>query len=555
MNSNKSPVKVNCSSDDNKPSKGGWNSAIFIIFVEMAERLAYYGLVGNLISYLTNVLKEPIVTAAQNVNIWGGVSFVFPLVGAFIADSYLGRFMTIIFASIIYLSGTVLLTISASSLIPVHSRRLMLYLALYVLSIGEGGHKPCIQTFAADQFDDSSPEERIAKTSFFNWWFLGIVIGALVAAVGVTYVQDNIGWDVGFGIAAVAMAVAFGIFLLGIRRYKKQGPMGSPFTTMAQVVVAAVRKRHVDETRHGRGICYGDTASGDILMEPQSLTHVRTEHLSYLDKAMVIDDTDASSNRRNPWRLCTLNQVEEMKLVFGLIPIWITCLYNSIIGSQVGTFFTKQGSTMNRSIGPHFNIPPASLLAFPNLATIIIIPIYDRFLVPPIRKFTGKPTGITILQRIGIGLFISILNILVAALVEAKRLKVVRDHNLLDDSEAIVPIRVWWLLPQYIICGVADVFGIIGLQHLFYDQMPESMRSIGAAFYLGNFGIGSFVSSGIISIVEKASRGRWLGNNLNSSRLDYYYYLLAGLGVLNLGAYVAAAKRYVYQKASENCNL
>ena len=76
-----------------------------------------------------------------------------------------------------------------------------------------------------------------------------------------------------------AIAISFAIFLIGIKKYKKQGPLGSPFTTAAQVLVAAVRKRRVDETRDGRGICYGETANGFILAEPQAMHHTRTEHL------------------------------------------------------------------------------------------------------------------------------------------------------------------------------------------------------------------------------------------------------------------------------------
>ncbi|KVI00765.1 Major facilitator superfamily domain, general substrate transporter [Cynara cardunculus var. scolymus] len=85
------------------PIKGGWKSAIYIIFVEFGERFAYYGVSGNLIMYLTLVLKEPLATAAKNVNIWHGVAAIFPLVGGFMADSYLGRFKTIIFSSFTYL--------------------------------------------------------------------------------------------------------------------------------------------------------------------------------------------------------------------------------------------------------------------------------------------------------------------------------------------------------------------------------------------------------------------------------------------------------------------
>lgn len=84
--------------------------------------------------------------------------------------------------------GMVLLSLSVS-VIPMHSRKAVFFTALYVLAIGEGGHKPCVQTFAADQFDENSPEEKAAKSSFFNWWYLGIVTGASVAIVVVIYIQ------------------------------------------------------------------------------------------------------------------------------------------------------------------------------------------------------------------------------------------------------------------------------------------------------------------------------------------------------------------------------
>ncbi|XP_054816652.1 protein NRT1/ PTR FAMILY 5.4-like isoform X2 [Prosopis cineraria] len=504
------------SSDHDRPSRGGWHAAMFIIFVEMAERFAFYGLSGNLVSYLTNVLGETTPEAAKNVNTW----------------------------------GMILLTLSVA-VIPMHSRKLVFFMALYILAIGEGGHKPSVQTFAADQFDEDSPHERMAKISFFNWWYFGLITGAVSAILVVVYLQDNVGWTVGFGILAAAIAVAFGIFLLGINKYRKQGPLGSPFTMVAQVLVAAFQKRHVDETRTGRGVYHGKLTMHGVIVDTKTRVLARTKHFRFLDKAMIIDEVDASSNTTNPWRLCSLNQVEEMKLVLGLIPIWLTCLYFNLVQAQSSTFFTKQGSTMIRSLGPHFTIPPASLQCISGFVVIIFIPIYDRFLVPIARKFTGKPTGITMLQRIGIGLFLSALTMFVAALAEFKRLKVASDHTLLDSPKAIVPIRVWWMLPQYMLLGFVDALSIVGLQHLCYDQMPEALRSLGAAFYISNAGVANFISSAMISIVEGASRKKWLGNNLNRSHLHYYYFLLAGIGVLNLSVYVVVAKRYVYEKVEE----
>ncbi|KAJ6704828.1 OLIGOPEPTIDE TRANSPORTER-RELATED [Salix purpurea] len=206
-----------------KPSKGGWNSAIFIIFVEVTLRFAYYGLAGNLITYLTNDLHQSTSTAIKNVNTWVGVSAIFPIFGAILADSLLGRFKTIILASAIYFlflpglavpcaeelkkpghNGMILLTLSVS-VIPTHYREAVFFTALYILAVGEGGHKPCVQTFAADQFDEEKPEEKAAKSSFFNWWYLGIVAGASSAVLLVIYIQDNVGWTAGFGMLTGAL--------------------------------------------------------------------------------------------------------------------------------------------------------------------------------------------------------------------------------------------------------------------------------------------------------------------------------------------------------------
>ncbi|KAM5551704.1 protein NRT1/ PTR FAMILY 5.4-like [Rosa sericea] len=538
-------IEENIISQQN-PSKGGWTAAIFIIFVEMAERFAYYGMSGNLITYLTNELEEPIPMAAKNVNTWTGVSALLPLLGAFIADSFLGRFTTILVSSIIYCMGMSLLTVTVS-VVPLHLRKAMFFVALYILSVGLAGHKPCVQTFAADQFSEDSPEERKAKSSFFNWWYLGIIVAGSAAILVVIYIQDNVSWAAGFGIMTGSMVVALILFLLGIKKYRKEGPLGSPFTKVAQVFVAAVRKRHTEVTTgDSSGVYFGDDTSPQ-----QPLSSVHTNQFRFLDKAMVIDHLDASSETINPWRLCSLDQVEQVKLLLRLIPIWIFCLMFAVVQSFVQTFFTKQGSTMIRSIGS-FQLPQASLLIFVGLTIIVVIPIYDRAFVPTARKFTGHPSGITMLQRIGTGLLISIITMVVAAVVEAKRVKIIRDHNLLDNPKAIVPMRVWWLVPQYVISGLSDVFAFVGIQELFYDQMPEAMRSLGAAFYLSVTGVGNFISSGIITLVQVISSKygeKWISDNINRAHLDYFYWVIAALSTLNLCIYVWIAKGFVYKKS------
>lgn len=149
--------------------------------------------------------------------------------------------------------GLVLLTISVSAISLVH-RKPVFFLALYMISVGEGGHKPCVQTFAADQFDESVPEDKLAKSSFFNWYYLGVALGATAGLVFVIYAQDYIGWPIGFGMPLIAIAGSLVIFLIGQKTYRRAVPLGSPFAKFMQVVVAAIRKRHVS----GLGECYQD---------------------------------------------------------------------------------------------------------------------------------------------------------------------------------------------------------------------------------------------------------------------------------------------------------
>ena len=248
--------------------------------------------------------------------------------------------------------------------------------------------------------------------------------------------------------------------------------------------------------------------------------------------------------------VCSRAEVEEAKAALSLFPIWGPCLIYGIVFAQLSTFFTKQGATMDRMVVQGFKIPAASLQGFIGLTVTIIIPIYDCIFVPSARAFTKRPSGITMLQRIGTGLFFSSLSMIVAALVEMTRLKIAQEYDLVDKPNVAIPMSVWWLLPQYLMFGLADVFTMVGMQEFFYDQVPTELRSIGLALYLSVMGVGSFLSSFLVSAIEKATGGdgrdSWFSNNLNRAHIDYFYWLLAGLSAVGFAVYLHFARSYIY---------
>ncbi|XP_042509698.1 protein NRT1/ PTR FAMILY 5.10-like isoform X1 [Macadamia integrifolia] len=535
---------------------GRWRSAIFIIGVEIAERFSYNGISSNLITYLTGPLQQSMVTAAVNVNTWTGISYMLPLFGAFVADAYLGRYRTILLATLLYVLGLGFLTLSAVlpfsppschnsiniiSCHPPQFQIIFFFCSLYLVALAQGGHKPCAQAFGADQFEVTDPQECKSKSSFFNWWYFGICAGAFCTHSVLTYIQDNLNWGLGFGIPCACMVVALTIFLLGTKTYRHSfnDDKDNQFQRIALVFVAAVRNWRATPS----------TATDEEEGESTLLLN-GTNQFSSLVKAPATISEDSKEG----WLVSSVSQEEDAKAILKLFPIWATCILYTIVDAQYYTFFTKQGATMDRTIGSSgFKIPPASLQTFISISIILFMPIYDRILIPIARVFTNIHSGITTLQRIGTGIVLSMISMVLAALVERQRLQIAIDYKIVDIPEATVPMSFWWLVPQYIFLGIAEALAMVGLQEFFYDQMPNGLKSMGLAFYLSIFGVGSFLSSFLISGIEKVTGGdghdSWFSNNINRAHLDYFYWLLTGLSVVELAVYLYFAKSYTYRRA------
>uniref|UniRef100_A0A453DKV7 Major facilitator superfamily (MFS) profile domain-containing protein n=1 Tax=Aegilops tauschii subsp. strangulata TaxID=200361 RepID=A0A453DKV7_AEGTS len=312
--------------------------------------------------------------------------------------------------------------------------------------------------------------------------YFSMAIGISVAVAVVSYIQENVGWGIGFGMLCAIMLCAFAVFLSGTPTYRLYAPTPGAESPFAHEDVAA--------------------------------------------------------------------KSEEARGVLRLLPIWAACLAYGVAYAQIMTLFNKQGRTLDRRIFGGLELPPAALQTLGPASILLFVPIYDRLLVPALGRATGKPSGLTLLQRVGVGMVVSMSAVIVAALVEGRRLETAREHGLVDDAGATVPMSWAWLVPQYAMMGVADVLTVVGLQEFFYDQMPRELRSLGLALYFSVMGIGGFISSALISFIDRVTRSGggdgWFADNLNRAHLDYFYWLLAGLSAAELGLFVWLASSYTY---------
>ncbi|XAR61700.1 Peptide-transporting ATPase [Bertholletia excelsa] len=514
---------------------------------EVAERLAFFAIAVNMVTYLVKEMNQTIPDAATHVTDWIGAAYVLTLLGAFLADAYLGRFKTIFIFSWVYTLGMVLLTLSASidSLRPPKcikrpctpasdGQNGFLFVSLALIALGTGGIKPCVSSFGADQFDEGDPKEVQKKYAFFNWFFFAINMGAILGITVLVYLQQEKGWTWGFAVPTVAMFVSILVLVAGFRVYRYQKPMGSPFTRFVQVGVASVRN-------HFRGVeVGGDTELYEVRTDESGihgapkLAHTAQDR--FLDKAAVISDPD-EANTKNRWSLCTVTQVEEFKSFIRVLPVWASTIALSISFAQLSTFFITQASIMDRRLGSNFTIPPGSVPVFSAANALILVPLYENLIIPFLRRKTGLRRGVTSLQRMGAGLFISIFAMASAALVEKRRRSQGEPQNM----------SVFWLLPQFFLIGTAEVFTYVGQLEFFYNEATDGTRSISSAMFLSEIGIGSWISTALVKIVEGLTGGLekgWLRNDLNQSKLDYFYWILTAINAVNFLVYVVVALRY-----------
>ncbi|XP_047340672.1 protein NRT1/ PTR FAMILY 1.2-like [Impatiens glandulifera] len=541
--------------------KGGFRTIPFIIANETFERVASYGLSSNMITYLMNEYHLEMISSSNILYCWSATTNLFLVIGAYFSDSLVGRYRMIAYGCIFSFLGTVILWLTAmipqarptpcvdssnNCISPTINQLMFLCSSFLLMSIGAGGIRSASMAFGADQLqDDAQSLNRTgAMETYINWYNATSALSVVIAMTFIVYIQDNLGWKIGFGVPFVLMFLSALSFFWASSLYVKSKPNSSLITGFIQVIVASFKKRNLSLPSNEKDLLYHH--------DMNSILSVPSEKIRFLNKSCMIEDPNEdlispNGSALNPWTLCTVDQVEALKKLIMLIPLWSTGILLSVNVSQP-SFPVLQAGSMDRRITQNFEIPAASFSLFMIISLVAWVLLYDRILIPVASYILGRPARLSPITRMGLGIFISFLSVVVAAYVESVRRSVAIKEGLVDNPKGMVPMSAFWLLPQHMLMGVAEALNMVAQIELYMCELPRGMTSIAANLSTISMGLGgilaSFIMNNIDGITKAGGNESWVSSNINKGHYDYFYWVLAGLSLVNVFYFMVCSRQY-----------
>ncbi|RLN21775.1 protein NRT1/ PTR FAMILY 2.7-like [Panicum miliaceum] len=547
--------------------KGGWITLPFLAGSVVGLGMAMSATSSNLIVYLITKYNVRTIDAAQISNIVRGCMQLAPVLGAALSDAYFGCYPVVAAGVAISLLSFLVFTLTATfpSLRPPPCaaaasppcqrqppsaiQAAVLYAAVCLLAVGNGGTRYNAATLGADQFPGGE-ERRRGRDAFFSWYFVCLYASYVAGDTALVYVQDSVSWALGFGVCVATTGLGLVALVAGSRHYRRPVPKGSPFTALARVVVAAARKATLTSTSLAPGMQqYYHGISGP------DADHAPSERFRFLNRAAMIvaGETDpCDGSVAKPWRLCTVREVEDLKSLVRVLPLWSAGILVSMTVNAQVSLTVLQALTMDRALGPRFAVPAASTTVTVLAAFILFAALFDRVVAPLWERLTGG-RKLTPLRRVGLGHALNVASMAVAALVERRRIRVARaahaSHGGGGPAAAALPMSALWLLGQLAVTGAEEALHLPGNTALFYQEFPATLRSTATAMPPLFIAVGAYLSTAFVDVVRRATG--WLPDDLNRSRLDRVYWTLALVAAVNFGYFLVCAITYRYNNVAD----
>ncbi|KAK5810442.1 hypothetical protein PVK06_025754 [Gossypium arboreum] len=529
---------------DSARKRGGWATFPFIAGALIGSSIAVSGWANNLIVYMIEKFHVRSIDATQTFNIVAASTSLLPMVAAILADSFLGCFSVIWISSLISILGIILIALtamldplraqpcqhgSASCPTPSKVQFCILYSGIALAAVGVAGTRFTIAAIGANQFDNSK-DQRV----FFNWFAVTLYASMVLGATVIVYIEENVSWVFGYWLCVAVNVIGLVVFLSGKRYYRHIKPQGSPFLSLAHVVVATIVKRKVSLSSRAEDYYHKEDGPRE---KPVSLP---SRSFRFLNHAAAMETEEDS--KVNSWRLCSVQQVEDFKNLLRIFPLLSSGVLMCTTLPVISTLTILQTLTLDRRLGPDMKVPAGSMIVFILTSTAINLTLIDRFLFPLWQKMTLRSP--MPLHRIGLGHLFNMTGMAVASLVESRRLKLAQTHSVLDHPGSVVPMFVLWLVPQLILVGLGEAFHYPGQVTLYYQEFPKPLKSTAAAMISVVVGFAYYLSTTVIDLVRRVTT--WLPDDINNGRLGNVYLMFAMMQMLNFFYFLFCAKCYKY---------
>ncbi|KAM4609390.1 solute carrier family 15 member 2 [Polymixia lowei] len=361
-------------------------SIVFVVVNEFCERFSYYGMKAVLTLYFVSYLHWDKDLSTAVYHAFSSLCYFTPVLGAIIADSWLGKFKTIIYLSIVYVIGHVVKSVGAIPTVGNSTVHIALSMfGLILIAFGTGGIKPCVAAFGGDQFDEEHVAER---RKFFSIFYMSINAGSVLSTFITPLLRGEVqcfGGDcyaLAFGVPAVLMIVALVVFIAGSGLYKRNPPEGNILLDVCKCIGFAISKR-LKRSKYGS----------------------KKKH--WLDWA----------EEKYPVRL-----IQEIKMVLRVLLLFIPLPMFWALFDQQGSRWTLQATRMNLAFGNSFILKPDQMQMLNALLILVFVPIFDVVIYPLI-SFCS--INVTPLRKMAVGMIIAALAFGAATLVEVNVVKTV----------------------------------------------------------------------------------------------------------------------------------
>uniref|UniRef100_A0A671XTU9 Solute carrier family 15 member 2 n=1 Tax=Sparus aurata TaxID=8175 RepID=A0A671XTU9_SPAAU len=485
-------------------------SICFIVVNEFCERFSYYGMKALLTLYFLTYLHWDKDLSTAIYHAFSSLCYFTPILGAIIADSWLGKYKTIIYLSIVYVIGHVVKSVGAIPTVgntDVHIALSMV--GLILIAFGTGGIKPCVAAFGGDQFDEEHTSER---QKFFSIFYMSINAGSLLSTVITPILRSDVqcfGGDcyaLAFGVPAALMIVALVVFISGSSLYKRSPPEGNILLEVCSCIGFAIRNR----------------------WQRAKYDPPRKHWLDWAEEKY------------------SKRLIQEIKMVLRVLVLYIPLPMFWALFDQQGSRWTIQAARMNMAFVSMLNA----------LLILVFVPIFD-LIIYPLVGFCR--INITPLRKMAAGMIFAALAFGAATLVEVNvvvrmsgghesdlPLEDTHQHSysysnvncslqacsnlnlglldfggsytfvLMEESGTIVPykmedvkandVHIAWQIPQYALITMGEVlFSITGLEFS-YSQAPANMKSVLQGGWLLTVAFGNVI---VLIVAEGYLLSQW----------------------------------------------